>query len=390
MIGISGWGKQHVRRLLELEQEGAVEFACFAELPSDRTASAIDDLKAQGKVHFANYHDMLYERLDAVVISTPIHLHKEMALACFKQGVHVYLEKPPVVLIGHLEELLDAQRKFGVSCQVGFQHASSPSVRRVIEHWREGRLGACTGMSAVGRLRRADSYYTSSRWKGAIEVDGEPVLDGSVMNPLSHLLHISLYFAEELQSGKLKTVRAELYRGHPFISSEDTSCARIGFADWELGFYTTTCSPAEYASYVVMQFERGTLYWGYDAYYIVEHGRPIVGPFRAESGDLLGNFIRHLQMGEPLHMPLRRCESFVKAANAMFASSGSIRTVPEKYMHVIRGAETYRSILGIAHLMEMAAERRLLFSEMQLPWAVPPQRIVDAQNLLFDWKKIVI
>jgi len=55
---------------------------------------------------FARFEDMLsLPGLEAVVIATPTHLHRDHALAALKQGLHVYLEKPMAVDLASAKEI---------------------------------------------------------------------------------------------------------------------------------------------------------------------------------------------------------------------------------------------------------------------------------------------
>ncbi len=87
-LGRIGW-QQHARALVK-HPDFRLVAAC--DMEADRRAEAERELKCRA---FADYAQMIAQPdLDAVVIATPTHLHKPMAVAALRRGLHVILEKP--------------------------------------------------------------------------------------------------------------------------------------------------------------------------------------------------------------------------------------------------------------------------------------------------------
>ena len=98
----------------------------------------------QAKRYF-DYRRMLEEmddQIDAVVVSTPDHLHAPISLAAMRRGKHVYCEKPGAhsVMEGRLMGQVAAEK--GVATQLGTQIHASENYRRVVELLRGGAIGA--------------------------------------------------------------------------------------------------------------------------------------------------------------------------------------------------------------------------------------------------------
>lgn len=78
---------------------------------------------------YSDYREMLEKHgkdIDAVVVSTPDHVHAVAALAAMKLGKHVYVQKPLARTYGECMALLEATRKYKVVTQMGNQgHAGN-------------------------------------------------------------------------------------------------------------------------------------------------------------------------------------------------------------------------------------------------------------------------
>jgi len=86
--------------------------------------------------------DKLHKQIDAVMISTPDHMHAPIALAAMQSGKHVFCQKPLTRTIGEARRLAEAARKSGVVTQMGNQGHSNPQARQAVEILRAGAIGA--------------------------------------------------------------------------------------------------------------------------------------------------------------------------------------------------------------------------------------------------------
>lgn len=203
--------------------------------------------------------------IDAVAIATPIVTHKMMTMETLRSGFHVLLEKPPAVRIEDFDEMLDAKRRSGKHCAVQFQNTSGKAFRLLLQKLQEGVIGNLQTVTATGLWKRTDDYYERTPWAGKLYHNGQSVLDGTIMNPLAHLLHNALVAAGcgDPVKAAPQTVQAELYKGHD-IESEDTSCVRIEKANnTQILFYATLCYTSNSTPYMVLQGDYGSMKWDY-------------------------------------------------------------------------------------------------------------------------------
>lgn len=75
----------------------------------------------------------LDDQIDAVVISTPDHMHYAPALMAITMGKHVYVEKPLTHTVWEARQLTLAARKHGVATQMGITNHSRKGIRLLCE-----------------------------------------------------------------------------------------------------------------------------------------------------------------------------------------------------------------------------------------------------------------
>ncbi len=91
------------------------------------------------------YHDFrrLLDQpdLDAVVVSTPDHVHAFASIWAMEAGLHVYCEKPLTHSVHEARLAARTALRRGVSTQMGTQIHAGDNYRRVVEHVRSGTIG---------------------------------------------------------------------------------------------------------------------------------------------------------------------------------------------------------------------------------------------------------
>jgi len=93
---------------------------------------------------FIDYHDLLPEKMDAVVIASPDHHHAPMLLAAVKAEKDVYAEKPLSKSLEQSLEMIDAVRKSKQVVQIGMQRRSAESIHKAKQLVDDGVLGQIT------------------------------------------------------------------------------------------------------------------------------------------------------------------------------------------------------------------------------------------------------
>jgi predicted dehydrogenase len=117
-----------------------------------------------------DYREILERKdIDAVIIATPDHWHKDISVAAMNKGKSVYCEKPMVHDITEGNEVVAAQNKNKVVYEVGSQGVSSLGNEKAKQLLKEG---------AIGQLNYAEGFWARmspfGAWQYPIPGDASP------------------------------------------------------------------------------------------------------------------------------------------------------------------------------------------------------------------------
>jgi predicted dehydrogenase len=98
---------------------------------------------------FTDIEDLLeFDELDAVIISTPNHLHEPHVLSALQAGVHVLCERPLALTSRGVERILGAAQRAERKVLAALNHRYRSDVQGLDRFLRGGELGRLTGVRA--------------------------------------------------------------------------------------------------------------------------------------------------------------------------------------------------------------------------------------------------
>jgi predicted dehydrogenase len=364
LIGANGHGRWHRRRIAELQTADRVSLVALADVrPVDPDPPVPDGVPV-----FTDHRDLLAQTApEVVVICTPPHTHLPIALDAIAAGCDLLLEKPPVASPAAHRTLSAALASSSRSCQVGFQALGSTAWQR----FRDGLagLGPLAGITATASWQRDDTYYARSPWAGRRRVDGRPVIDGALVNPLAHAVMQALAAARAAGAGRPRQLAVERYRVRP-IEVEDTAFCRITF---DTGLNVVIAVTLAGEDFIAGEIgARGPAGRALLEYPTDRLALPADTGLREVPGrtDLLSNLIDHRRGVAPLLVPLDSTADFTTVLEAL--------TLPDTPPPHLLGPEWVRTdgprrvLPGINDLLRKVTETMALPAEMGVPWAVPP------------------
>lgn len=148
-LGVIGAGSRgrHVMSRFQLNADVEVRAVC------DVYGARIDEAlaKAPGAKSFYHHEKLLeLKEVDAVLIGSPDHWHKDHAIDAMNAGKDVYVEKPLCRTLEEAPLMVHAARRNDRICQVGLQQRSGPVYLEARDEFvKSGRTGRITWVECV-------------------------------------------------------------------------------------------------------------------------------------------------------------------------------------------------------------------------------------------------
>ncbi len=155
LIGAGIRGQQDAMSALQVPNTKIVAVAdCY-----DGRLTHSKELWGNGVFTTRDYREILARKdVDAVIIATPDHWHKQAAIDAMNAGKDVYLEKPMIHLYPDGPAIIEAARKTGRVLQVGSQRVSNALYAKAKEILASG---------AIGQLNMVSAHWDRSSFMGA-------------------------------------------------------------------------------------------------------------------------------------------------------------------------------------------------------------------------------
>lgn len=161
VIGLGFMGEQHSKILSEMPQ---VELIGVCDLDKDLAKSIGDELKT--KSYYDTDELLNVQNIDAVVICTSDHLHKDIAIKAIEKDLDIFIEKPLADTKEDAEAIIKACEKSDVRLLVGHTLRWDPRYYEAFKQFESGVIGEPIHLFA----RRNNSIENGERLKGRTSV----------------------------------------------------------------------------------------------------------------------------------------------------------------------------------------------------------------------------
>ncbi|WP_299532708.1 Gfo/Idh/MocA family oxidoreductase [Ulvibacterium sp.] len=168
-LGLIGSGIQGIYDTRSALTVPGVKLVAACDLYSGRLDRA-KELWGEDIFVTRDYRKLLNRKdVDAVIVATPDHWHKKIAVDALKAGKHVYCEKPMVQKWQDGQEIISTQKSTGKICQIGSQGMSSLGNEKAKQLYEDGAIGEIVMLDFYN-----DRYSAEGAWQYPIPPDANP------------------------------------------------------------------------------------------------------------------------------------------------------------------------------------------------------------------------
>jgi predicted dehydrogenase len=137
VIGYGYWGPNLVRNFANTE---GAQVIAVSDLDLEKLS--VSKRRHPGVVAVTEFRDLLADnRIDAIVIATPVHTHYDLALAALRAGKHVLVEKPLAQTSEQVRRLIDEAERLNLILMVDHTFLYTPAVQKIRQLIVDGSLG---------------------------------------------------------------------------------------------------------------------------------------------------------------------------------------------------------------------------------------------------------
>ncbi len=248
-IGLIGGGNITETHARAARAIAGVEIAAIYGTNSEKIARLC---REHGGKPYQNFDAFLNHRpMDLVILGSPSGLHAEQGIAAASHGLHVLTEKPIEINTARADALITAAKAANVHLGVIFQDRTKPHIRQLKNWLDQNLLGKILFVDARVKWYRPPEYYSNSRWRGTLALDG----GGALINQGIHTIDLLLWLLGDVARVQARTATL-LHK----IEAEDTGVATFEFASGALGtFHVTTAAYPGYPRRVEISGTEGTV-----------------------------------------------------------------------------------------------------------------------------------
>jgi predicted dehydrogenase len=157
VIGAGGMGTEDVKTATSIE---GVRLIAACDLYDGRLDDAQEKWGEEAPIDLTkDYREILArDDIDAVIVATPDHWHRQITIDSLEAGKGVYCEKPMVHRVAQGRDVISAQERTGRTLQIGSQGMSSLGNEKAKELYEAG---------AIGVLNYAEGFWARNSPGGA-------------------------------------------------------------------------------------------------------------------------------------------------------------------------------------------------------------------------------
>jgi predicted dehydrogenase len=188
-IGVVGAGVIGQLRAKSVRENPATELAAVFDPSPEVAERAVAGTRARAVATLADFLDV---EMDAVIVSSPPHVHEETCLAALERGRHVLCEKPLSNTVEGCRRIVDAAIAARRALAVGFNLRYYPAIAYVKETIDSGRIGDLDHLRVFGGHEGLPKFRVEWQYKRP-ESGGGAMMDVGI-----HLSDVARFMLGEI------------------------------------------------------------------------------------------------------------------------------------------------------------------------------------------------
>lgn len=231
VVGAGLIGKKHIEYILK-----NADCSLAGIVDPDRLANSqlADSL---GVPLYQDIDELLTQRVDGVIISSPNQFHAKQAIKCIDKCVPVLIEKPITDSLDDGVKLVELVKKKSAKVLIGHHRAHSPILTTARKIIQDGCLGRIVTIMGSALFYKPDEYFSAGPWR--TKMGGGPIL--------INLIHEIGNFRS--LCGEISAVQAISSSAIRNFPVEDTVVINFQFASGALGTFVLSDTAASARSW---------------------------------------------------------------------------------------------------------------------------------------------
>ncbi len=247
-VGIAGYGVVGKRRKLCVDRHPNMKVVAIC----DRSFLG-KDLVEDGVPCYSDYHSMLKQDLDVVIVCLTNDIAPEVVCECLRVGLHVFCEKPPGRNVADIEKVIMIEKSNpSLKLMYGFNHRYHESVLDALEIIRSGSLGKIINLRGVYGKSQLITFNQPD-WRTKRDISGGGVL----LDQGIHMVDLMRLFAGEFQE-----IHSFISNSHWQYDVEDNAYALMKTEDGIVGMLNSSATQWRHRFNLDINLTKGSLLLG--------------------------------------------------------------------------------------------------------------------------------
>lgn len=247
-VGIAGYGVVGKRRRECIDKNSSLELVAICDQNFSSNTPKVDGIRS-----YSNFHELLKENLDILIVCLTNDVAPEVTIAGLKAGLHVFCEKPPGRNVSDIVRVIDVEKqKPGLKLMYGFNHRYHSSVQEALKLAHSGEIGKIINMRGVYGKSKLITFNQPD-WRTKREIAGGGVL----LDQGIHMVDLMRLFG-----GEFNEVSSFISNDHWGYNVEDNAYALMRADNGIVAMLNSSATQWRHRFHLDINFEKGSVILG--------------------------------------------------------------------------------------------------------------------------------